>query len=79
MLRPITTEKAVKLIDLDNTLMFETELGNRKEQIKSEIESLFKVKVDKIRTLIHANKKVCFVKLNKANPAIDLATKLGVI
>ena len=78
-LRPITSEKAVKMIDLDNTLLFETERRVTKTEIKKEIESLFSVKVSSVRTLVKANKKFAFVRLNKANPAIDIATKLGMI
>jgi large subunit ribosomal protein L23 len=79
ILKPITSEKAVKMIELDNTLLFETERRYRKEDIKKEIEEVFKVKVEKIRTLIRENKKFSYVKLNKKNPAIDVATKLGMI
>lgn len=76
---PITTEKAVKMIDLDNTLLFETDRREEKDEIKKEIERLFSVKVEKVRTFIRQNKKYAYVKLNKANPAIDLATKLGMM
>jgi large subunit ribosomal protein L23 len=79
MLRPITSEKAVKMIDIDNTLSFETERRAKKPEIKREVESLFSVKVVSVRTLVRLNKKFAFVKLNKANPAIDVATKLGMI
>jgi large subunit ribosomal protein L23 len=79
ILKPVTSEKAVKLIDIENTLIFETEKKESKEAIKKEIEKTFKVKVEKVRTLIHDNKKVAFVKLKKENPAIDVATKLGMI
>ena len=78
-LRPVTSEKAVKMIDMDNTLTFETERRATKTEIKKEIESIFSVKVTSVRTLIRLNKKFAFVKLNKANPAIDVATKLGMI
>lgn len=78
-MKPITTEKAVKLIELENTLIFQTDRKMRKEEIKKEIESLFSVKVDKIRVLIRGNQKKAYVKLNKKNPAIDVATKLGMI
>ena len=79
MLKPVTSEKAVKMIDLENTLLFETERRAKKPQIAAEIEKLFAVKVEKVRTLVRLNKKFAFVKLNKANPAIDVATKLGMI
>tara|TARA_Y100000310_G_C20655042_1_gene801549 strand:+ start:345 stop:587 length:243 start_codon:yes stop_codon:yes gene_type:complete len=78
-LKPITTEKAVMLIESQNVLTFQTEKNATKEEIKKEIEDLFEVKIDKIRTLIRKNKKHAYVKLNKKNPAIDVATKLGLI
>ena len=79
MLRAITSEKAVKLIDLDNTLLFETERRSSRDEIKKEVEKIFSVKVARVRTLIRNNKKVAYVKLKKENPAIDVATKLGMI
>ena len=79
MIRPVTTEKAVKLIELDNTLVFETGRKMKKEEIKIEGDETFNVKVDSVRTLIRKNKKYAYVKLNKKNLAIDLATKLGMM
>lgn len=79
ILKPITTEKAVKMIDIDNTLQFETDMDSTKTEIKKEIEKIFNVKVSKVRTFIQNNKKFAFVKLIKSNPAIDVATKLGMI
>ncbi len=78
-LRPVASEKAVKLMDVENTLVFETGRTARKEQIKAEIEKLFDVKVAKIRTLMRTNRKFAYVKLVAKNPAADLATKLGMI
>ena len=78
-LKIISTEKAVMKIETENVLTFETNMMQKKEEIKKEIENSFDVKVDKIRTLIHRNKKVIYAKLNKKTPAIDIATKLGVI
>lgn len=79
MIFPVTSEKAVKMIELDNTILFETERKARKKDIAEEIEKMFSVKVEKVRTHIKHNKKFAYVKLNKANPAIDVATKLGMI
>jgi len=78
-LKPITSEKAVRMIDIDNTLVFETDRRYKKEEIKSFVEKIFSVKVEKIRTYITTNKKYAYVKLIKKNPAIDVATKLGMI
>lgn len=79
ILKPISSEKAVKMIDLDNTLLFEVERQFDKKQIKEEVEKTFNVKVEKVRTLIRQNKKFAYVRLDKKNPAIDIATKLGMI
>mgnify|MGYP001584865048 FL=1 len=79
LLKPITSEKAVKMIELDNILLFETSMSSKKPEIKKEIEKVSSVKVEKVRTFIKTNKKYAYVKLNKANPAIDVATKLGMI
>jgi len=79
MLKPITSEKAVKLIDIENTLLFETSRNYSKPEIQKEVEDTFSVKVEKIRTLIKKNKKFAYVKLIKKNPAIDVATKLGMM
>ena len=79
MLKPITSEKAVKLIDLENTLIFETDRRETKDAISKEVSKVFNVKVEKVRTLTRGNKKLAYVKLAKQNPAIDVATKLGMI
>jgi len=78
-MKPLTTEKAVKLIEIENTLIFEVDRRKSKDEIKKEFEELFGVKVEKIRTLINRGKKHAYIKLDKKNPAIDVATKLGMI
>ena len=79
ILKPITSEKAVKMIDLENVLLFEIERRSRKNEIKTEVEKTFNVSVEKVRTLIRGNKKFAYVRLDKKNLAIDVATKLGMI
>ena len=79
MIKPITTEKAVRLIELNNTMVVEVDRRDSKTEIKKEFEEMFNVKIDSINTLIRLNKKYAYVKLNAKNPAIDIATKLGMI
>lgn len=79
MLKPVTSEKAVKLIDTENTLLFAIERRAKKMDIKKDVESLFAVKVIAVRTLIRDNQKYAYVRLAKENPAVDVATKLGMI
>ena len=78
-MKPVTTEKAVRLIELNNTLVFEVDRRKSKTEIKKELEEMFKVKIDSINSLIRLNKKYVYAKLNSKNPAIDVATKLGLI
>jgi len=78
-MKPMVTEKAVMLIEGKNTLVFEIAMAITKSELRREFEEMFKVKVEKINTLIKKNKKYAYIKLNKNNPAIDIATKLGLI
>jgi large subunit ribosomal protein L23 len=74
-----TTEKTVRLIEGENTIVINVDMKAKKTAIKKEVESRFKVKVERINTYIKDNKKFAYVKLNEKNPAIDLATKFGLI
>jgi len=78
-LKPIVTEKAVMLIEAKNVLTFQLEKDKSKKEIKKEVEELFNVKVASVNTGIRKNKKYAYVKLKPENPAIDVATKLGII
>lgn len=78
-MKPIMTEKAVMMMESSNTLTFQTSMRKTKEEIKKEIEDLFDVKTDKIRTLIKGNKKYAYIKLKGDTLAIDVATKLGLM
>ncbi len=74
-----TTEKSVRLIDGENTLVIVADRKDRKAELKKEFEEKFGVKVDSINTLVKDNKKLAYVKINKKNLAIDVATKFGLI
>lgn len=78
-LKPVSTEKAVMGIESENVITFITNLKDDKNSIKKEVEEMFEVKVDEVRTSIKNNKKYAYIKLNKDTPALDLATKLGLI
>jgi|APSaa5957512622_1039677.scaffolds.fasta_scaffold03541_3 large subunit ribosomal protein L23 len=78
-MKPVMTEKAVMMIERDNTLVFETAMVKNKADIKKELEEVLKIKVDNIRTLIRKNKKYAYVKLKGDTLAIDVATKLGLM
>lgn len=79
LLKPVATEKAVMKIEAENTLTFRTKKASDKKEIKKEIEDLFDVKVEKIRTLVRGNKKYVYARLKKGSVALDVATKLGIM
>ena len=78
-LKPLATEKAIMDIEMNNLITFVTELKSEKKEIKTQVEEIFNVKAERVRTSIKGNKKYAYVKLKKENPALDLATKLGLI
>jgi len=49
--RPIITEKGLALKENDRTLCFEVDDNASKQQIHEAVEQLFKVKVQKVRTM----------------------------
>ncbi|HLC77903.1 MAG TPA: 50S ribosomal protein L23 [Candidatus Nanoarchaeia archaeon] len=78
-LDPLITEKAVMSIERNNQITFIVDKRNGKKQIKNDVEDVFGVKVEKIRTSIRGQEKHAYVKLKKEFLAIDIATKLGII
>ncbi|MCC7552811.1 50S ribosomal protein L23 [Candidatus Micrarchaeota archaeon] len=76
----ISTEKAVGLMEIQNTLIFVVKKDATKKQIKKDIEETYGVKIDKINILnsIKGEKKA-FVKLNEQFRADDIAAKLKMI
>jgi len=78
-MKPVTTEKAVMMIERENILTLEVDRRWNKEKIKKEVEEIFSVKVERVRTLIRWNKKYAYVKLKPEFLAIDIATKIGMM
>ncbi len=77
---PRATEKGIRMIDAENKLVFAVDRKATKPAIKKEIEEFFNVKVEKVNTLIGPDgEKRAYVRLSPETPAIDLATKLGLM
>jgi large subunit ribosomal protein L23 len=57
LIKPLITEKAAMLSETKGQYGFATKADATKPQIKAEIESMYNVEVDKIRTLVVAGKK----------------------
>jgi large subunit ribosomal protein L23 len=80
ILYPITNEKAVGLIETQNTLTFIVEKDASKPMIKKEVEDLFGVKVESVNVLITPQgKKKAYVRLKKGFKADDVAMKLKIV
>ena len=80
IIRALSTEKALRLIENENTLTFLVDLRATKGQIKKEVEQMFEVKVEKVNTLVTPKgEKKAYVKLAKDYKASDVAHKLGLL
>jgi large subunit ribosomal protein L23 len=78
-MKAVSTEKALRMIETENTILFKIDRTTRKPELKKEIEKLFNVKVENIRTHIDRGEKTALVRLKKESSAPELATKLGLI
>lgn len=52
LIRPVLTEKAVKLNEKENKLVFEVAMDANKIEIKKAVEDILGVKVKEVRTMI---------------------------
>ncbi len=74
---PLATEKAIRLMESENKLLFLVDKKATKSMIKDELMSLFDIKIVSVNTLIGPDgKKRAYVTLAEDTPAVDLATKL---
>lgn len=79
LIKPLMTEKAVRMIETENKISFIAERKARKEEIKKEFETVFENKIKSINVHIRKNQKIAIIKLKEANAALNVATKLGVM
>ncbi len=77
---PISTEKAVRLMEKDNKLTFIVNRKATKQEIKRALEQMYKIKVLNVNTLI-SNKglKKAYARLPKETIALDIATQIGIM
>ena len=77
---PLSTEKSIRLMEAENKLMFVVDKKATKKEIKKSIEEMFKVVVDDVNTFVNAEgEKRAYVKFSAKNPAIDIATQMGLM
>jgi ribosomal protein uL23 len=77
---PLATEKSIRLMEAENKLVFVVDRRANKQDIKKEVEEMFKAKVTAVNTQNSIKgEKRAFVTLAKDTPAIDIATTLGIM
>lgn len=77
---PVSTEKAVRLMEFDNKLTFIVNLKATKRDIKDALKKGLDIDIIAVRTFITPEgKKKAYVTLPKEKPAIDVATQLGIM
>jgi len=80
VLYPYQTEKAIRLAQKENKLVFIVDRRANKKEIKEYIEKWLNVKVEKVNTLItRKGLKKAYVKLKREYNANEILAKLGVI
>jgi large subunit ribosomal protein L23 len=80
ILYPLSTEKTIRLMESENKLIFIVSINSTKDQIKKAIEEEFKVKVKNVSTQIDPKgRKKAYIRFSEETPAIDVATKLGLM
>ncbi|MBN2111536.1 50S ribosomal protein L23 [Candidatus Woesearchaeota archaeon] len=77
---PLSTEKTIRLMEAENKLVFVVDRKATKHDIKKAVESLFKAKVENVRTVLTSKgEKRAYVRFSPETPAIDIATNLGLM
>ena len=77
---PLSTEKSLRLMESENTLVFVVDNQANKQDVKKAIEGMFKAKVISVKTYNAIDgKKRAYIKFHPDTPAIDIATNLGLM
>jgi large subunit ribosomal protein L23 len=80
LLYPLLTEKAIGKIETENKIAFIVKRKSSKKQIKWAVEKALNVRVVNVNTTIdRKGRKKAWIKLSKETPAIDIATRLGMM
>jgi len=80
LMYPVSTEKAINMINKDNIITFVVDSRASKAEIKKDFESTFSVKVNSISTMVSPqNTKKAFIRLAPEYKATDIAIKLKLV
>ena len=77
VINPIATEKAIKVIEAENKIVFTVDRRATKADVKRAVEGLYNVKVDSVNTLVAPDgTKKAFGRLSEKNSAAELSMRL---
>ena len=77
---PLSTEKSIRLMESENKLIFVVNKKATKKEIRKAVEDMFKVEVVSVNTFVNAEgEKRAYIKFSAKNPAIDIATQMGLM
>ena len=77
---PLATEKAVRIMESENKLIFAVNKKATKKEIKKAIEEMFNAEVVNVNTFVSPEgEKRAYVKFSPKKPAIDIATQMGLM
>lgn len=77
---PLSTEKAVRMMEADNKMIFVVERRATKLDIKDAVQTIFGAKPMSINTIITPKgQKRAIVRFGPDKAAVDIATEMGLI
>ena len=80
LMYPVSTEKALNMIDKNNTICYVVDIRSGKAEIKKEFENTFGVKVESINTeTTMKNSKRAYIRIKPEFRASDIARKLKLV
>ena len=76
----LMTEKAVRMVEAQNKLVFIVDRRYDKKEIKKAASAAFESEIEKVNTVIdQKGRKKAYIKFAKAGQAGDIAVRLGII
>ena len=79
MLTPLSSEKAIRLLERENTLVFKVDDTLSKTEIKRLVEERFNVRVTRVNTMRGPQGRKAYVTLSRDASALDIASQLGLL
>jgi len=77
---PSSTEKSIRLMESENTLIFIVDAKADEKDIKKAVEKIFNAKVERVNTFVSTKgSKKAYVRFSDETPAIDIATQMGLM